>query len=727
MDPVDAGELVRTNQVLRVWLIGLAATVAACGGSVSTQDTANVLPYGAHDPRGYTEAFLAAHPAAVLRPSHLAILTLEPTQGADDTGDAPGEDSVPYFFDQPGALMLSIDASADQVGSLVLRNGRGASIVRVESGSATVQVTPGLYRLEVHHVRAGDSTAPRQTVFLRPGMQGAAAAGLMLQATSNCMNCDYDNMNITNQDFNGLNLSGSTFHTTAIVSSTFRNATLVGCDFSGTGSESLSAIEESTFTGANLTAAHLDFVGIRQSAFGGEGAAAGANLTQATFGRIEFGFPFFTGIFESDFRNATLSEATFVLPLGSGTSHFEGADLSNTTFTIPAEVGGPPSELGDCTFGLEPVSGRLTSFAGAVLGQTGALALMLSANTDLSGVDFTGAQFVDGTFQNLIFKNAIFDQANLTGANLDGSVFDGARFPGATLTGASLTDASLVGAHLEAAMGAGGTMLPAATLDETTLNGANAYTANLQGVSLVNASLIGANLDFADLSTAALTGARLGVPADSEGSAASLVGAYMPNADLSSADLRGVDLSGAHIYGDAQESKLTGALLDGADLSGAICSGSEFTNASLTGTSFNGAQLVNCRFSGADLTRTKFDCAYLQGASFAGAATVVGAHLDNAAVSTMAGSWTYTEQNGMPVVYSYGPTQLGAFATDSSVTCPDTQNGPCTSDKLNPYNSGPFPPIPTCVPLPPNYNNCNPPVPPATPTPMTPRRDAALR
>lgn len=706
------------NQVLRFWLIGLATTVIACGGSDSTSDTANVLPDGANDPRGYTEAFLAAHPAAVLRPSHLAILTLEPTRGADDTGDAPGEDSVPYFFDHPSALMLSIDASADQIGSLVLRNGRGVQIVRLESGSATVQVTRGLYRLEVHHVRAGDSSAAPQTVFLRPGMQGPiAAAGVTLQATKNCMNCNYDNMLISRLDFDGVNLSGSTFRSSFIEFTTFRNATLIGCDFRGRDERSQSGLLKCTLTGANLHAAQFDWCGIRVCTFGGEGAAAGANLTQAAFGRIEFGIPFPSAIFESDFRNATLSGATFVLTLGSGTSQFEGADFSNTTFTIPVAAGPLSSALGDSTFGLEPVSGRTTSFARAVLGQAGALSLHLSANTDLSGIDFTGAQFVDGTFQNLILKNAIFDQANFSGANFDGSVFDGARFPGATLTGASLTDASLVGAHLEAAMGAGGTMLPAATLDGATLNGANAFIANLQGVSLVSASLIGANLDFVDLSTAALTGARLGVPANSEESAASLVGAYMPNTDLSSADLRGVDLSGAHIYGDAQESKLTGALLDGADLGGAICSGSEFTNASLTGASFNGAQLVNCSFSGADLTRTRFESAYLQGASFAGAATVTGAHLDNAAVATMAGSWTYTEQNGMPVVYPYGPTQLGAFATDSSVTCPDGQDGPCTADTLNPVNSGPFPPVPTCVPLPPNYNNCSAPMPPATPTP----------
>jgi len=90
-----------------------------------------------------------------------------------------------------------------------------------------------------------------------------------------------------------------------------------------------------------------------------------------------------------------------------------------------------------------------------------------------------------------------------------------------------------------------------------------------------------------------------------------------------------------------------------------------------------------------------------------------------AAVATEAGEWTFTEQNGMPVIYSYGATQLGAFATDATVTCPDAEDGPCTEGKLNPINSGPFPPVPTCVPALPNYNNCSAPAPPATPT-LTP-------
>jgi len=189
----------------------------------------------------------------------------------------------------------------------------------------------------------------------------------------------------------------------------------------------------------------------------------------------------------------------------------------------------------------------------------------------------------------------------------------------------------------------------------------------------------------------------------------------MPNADLSYADLRNVSLSYAHLYGDSTRSNFTGAVLDGAKLDHSICSGSRFTMASMVSTDFSKAQLVNCSFDGADLTDASFDTAYLQGADFSGAARVGGASLVNAAVATAAGSWTYTEQNGMPVIYSFGPTMLGAFASLTNVYCPDGNNGPCSGSKLTPIK-GPFPPQPTCIPTPPAYNNC----PEATPTPTPP-------
>lgn len=683
-------------------LLALAALLAACGGDGSS----GASPEEPAEPSAYTEAFLAAHPETRLRLTHSAVLRLG--DAADATGDTagPGRDAVPYLVERPGTVRFSSDRSSPLIRELILTDSSGKELLVGNGNVGIMPVTAGPAVLLVVH----EPSETPQTIFVRPIARDDGIRELRVSA--NCEQCSFDRSTLQNQTFDGANLSGSTFRSTFIDDSTFRNAIMAGCDFSGQ-DEELTSIRGSDFTGADLAMARFDLAGIFESAFGGEGAAAGANLTGARFGRIEAGFALWSELGTTDFRNATLTGAAFVIPF-SGANRFEGADLSNATFAFTTDAEMTPS-CDRCTFGLEPVSGRTTSLAGAVLGASGSAAWSLSAGTDLTGVDFTGASFVDGAFTGLTFTDANLQQADLSGATLDDSVLDGAQLAGAMLTGASARNVSLVGAHL-AATGSGGATVPAAVLDQAVLDGANAYTANLQGVSLSNASLIGANLNYADLSGARLPGARLGVPADSEQSAATLVGAYMPNVDLGSADLRGVDLSGAHLYGDAQQVNLDGALLDGADLTGAICSGSAFTDASLTGAVFNRAQLVNTTFDGADLTRAIFSSAYLQGADFSGAASVDGARLDNAAVATMPGEWTFTEQNGMPIIYSYGATQLGAFATDDTVTCPDAQNGPCTSDTLNPVNSGPFPPVPTCVPAPPNYNNCTAPVPP-TPTP----------
>ena len=81
--------------------------------------------------------------------------------------------------------------------------------------------------------------------------------------------------------------------------------------------------------------------------------------------------------------------------------------------------------------------------------------------------------------------------------------------------------------------------------------------------------------------------------------------------------------------------------------------------------------------------------------------------LSNAAVSTNLtstmctlippGSWTYMEQDGTPYTFEFGVTKL---LTNATTVCPDNEPGPCTTgDSLCPVMSGPFPPIPPCVPV----------------------------
>jgi hypothetical protein len=151
--------------------------------------------------------------------------------------------------------------------------------------------------------------------------------------------------------------------------------------------------------------------------------------------------------------------------------------------------------------------------------------------------------------------------------------------------------------------------------------------------------------------------------------------------------------------------------LDSADLSKAILPAAVFSG-SLTSASFDGAMLVNAIFNGADLSFTKFVGAYLHGTDFSTASSMQGTSLNNASVSTADGSWTFTEQDGTPYTYAYGATKLGLAATTNTAFCPDSDTGPCVGAKLTPVSGGPFPPVPACVPKPPRYDNCLPPVPP---------------
>ena len=190
----------------------------------------------------------------------------------------------------------------------------------------------------------------------------------------------------------------------------------------------------------------------------------------------------------------------------------------------------------------------------------------------------------------------------------------------------------------------------------------------------------------------------------------------MINVDLTDADLRSVDFTAAHVYGAATDALFVRTLLDSADFTDAILADAVFTDAILPAAVFNGAQLVNANFDGATLTNAKFDGAYLQGADFSTARSVAGMMLSNAAVSTTLtsqkctlippGSWMYMDQDGIPYTYAFGETKL---KTDAHRHLSERRRPVrCTTgDSLCPLMSGPFPPIPPCVPAAQYcYENC---------------------
>jgi len=661
----------------------LALGLVSCGGSSTTDTAVRLLPDGPNDPRAYTESFLAREPGAVLRPGLLAILTLEPTGGAEDTGRQQGVDEVTVQFDVATEVDLELAPSADRVGALVLRDERGRQEARVVAGTARITLPAGRHTLEVHHLDAGNPAASTQVVFVQFG----AAPGAAMRASANCVACNFDNASLVGQTFDGLDLSGSTFESADVEQSSFAGANLKGTVWTAallrddvfTGASMQQAelgsdvalptsIFSCDFRGADLSGAYFDQADIQNATFGDTDPSQAANLSN-TFWRTLDDPCFITQVVLSDFRNVDLSGARFLGTQIDG-SDFSGASLVGADFTGgPGEctqLDPPQPEVTtcdvDCIFGTEPVSGRKTDFSNAILASTTAPSLQLDGQK-LSGVILKGAQLAAGSF----------DGYDLTGSDLTGADLTGARLNGATLDGLDLSGLSMTGAQF---------------------GGASLFEVNLQGAVLDDAQMVGARLNLSNLKGASLRGVLAGVQPGTSGQVTQLGGAYMVNVDLTDADLRGADLSNAHLYGTSQ---LVRTLLDSAVLSDAICAGTTFSG-SFNDTSFTGAILVNATFNGADLTDAKFDSAYLQGTSFAAASSVLSATLRNAQVSTEAGSWTFTEQDGTPFTFEYGATQLGAFATDDSVTCPNDADGPCTPSTLTPVDNGPFPPQPKCVP-----------------------------
>lgn len=678
-------------------VLGLLAPVffvctlaAGCGGS--SGDSSTILPDGAGAPRAYTERYLRENPGSVLRLTHLLIADVS-------AGEAP--DRFAYQVDADSWLRLEVEPDA-AVDTLVLRDARGVEVCR--SGNGGSMLSPGRHHLEI---QPQSGTAAPTTVFVRP--IALDTGGVVLRASKNCVNCDFCAAQLDGQNFDGIDLSGSYFLEASISDSTFRGTTMVDCNLSGEVMPTF--IGSCDFGGANLTGAQFNWTNVGQGTiFGGPAPTPPANLSNTSWGGVlVVDDTIATGLIEdATFANATLAGAKLSGVQLNGVD-LRGADLSGANFTASGTlvIGGPvQTQCTLCDFSVEPSTGNATNFTNAILSTAGVNPLLIDSTSDLSGAHLQGAQLPGMVLSGMSFTGADLGSANLDGAQLDGADLRRASLNEATLDRAVLDDAEL-----------GGATFAGASFAQASLKRVNLYAQDLHGLTFSGASMIGAILDYADLEGADLSGAVFGVPEGSTEEPASMIAVYMPNVDLTGADLRGVDLTEAHLYGDLSQTSLNGALLDNATLVNAICSGAQFTQASLSGAVLDGAQLVNCGFTGADLSDASLDTTYLQGADFSGAATVAGIRLSNAAVSTAPGTWTFTEQNGMPFVYSYGATVLGAIATESDVICPDGNSGPCIGDKLQPVTNGPFPPVPTCVPQPPNYNNCSAPPAPPTPTP----------
>jgi len=753
-------------------LAAVLLLLGACGGG----DPALVpLPTGPDTPMAYTESFMAWHPEAAARPQHTVILQLEAGyDGQDDTGSTPGMDEIPYYVETAITVSLQVDRATQALSRAVLLDATGQVVAAHRQGDAapaTATLAPGFYHLQVFHTRMGDHRAPPQLLFLRLAeagqplvdtQRGTADPGeTIATAGEDCVGCNFDNGDFSKNKFDHSDLSHSSFVGAKLDEASLRDVTCTGCDFK---SGSLiradlraSDLSLSSFNSAELGRMRLDYdpdAGKRavcRSCRFDYASLANALLSGADLAGSIFFFPRsldhtvfayadctscgFTGNTSSgmlpypmiDFRGAQLRRSTF-MDMYVDVAHFEGATLDGANFRLvrcSACYFGPNAEDGNKHASLIGAHLSNAQFAAADWTQADLSGAVLDSSSRLmSSGSFRGTKF-DG-----MKPSDYFSGPNRTGAGK--TDFTGASFAGMDL---SNTDMSASAATVSVATdfsgarlsdGTRGINLAAQDLSRTTkfagadLRGANLsaasfYAADLHGANLSGALMTGINLSFANLRQARLVGAQMGLTPGTDGVPAHLFGAYMPGADLTDADMRSADLSNAHMYAgpDGKGVLLIRTRLDSAVLANAILIDAVFTAASLADASLSGANLVNASFGQANLSGAKLDSTYLQGADLRSASTR-GLSLSNAAVSTVPGAWTYTEQDGSKHTYAFGATLLGAIGNSASdVLCPDSQWGPCTGGKLTPVKDGPYPTVPKCIPLREyDFQNCLPPKPP---------------
>ena len=527
---------------------------------------------------------------------------------------------------------------------------------------------------------------------------------------------------------------------------------MAGCNFAVTVDAATDNLVNTNFTGA--VASNCIFDGSA-----GDGTIfAGAQLDGTSWKPVPD--PSFSGNFlivillRADFHNANLNDAK-LNGIYCANGNFQGANLSGTDFTAPPgfteAYGGPiVTYVRLSSFSTDPNSGVAASLSGATLPSID------FGSDDLSGADLSHATLTGSTFAGANLSGAtltgvtpadIFGQQSLAGTNFSGVAFAGLDLSAASFSGAILSEPNQVnfadfsGATLtngtNSGVGLAGQVFPpqyagfaGANLAYADLTGASLYQADLAGANLTNATAVGANFEFASLAGSTLSGLQAGLDPNSPATPTSFAYAYMPNSDLRYADLRLADFSNAHIYtsNPATPMNFTGAKLDYANFSNAIVAAANLTQASAAHTAFTGAFATNIDFNSAVLTESEFIGAYLEGADFTGAAAnMTGVNFTNATFSMACdpndpnsvciydpnsaawvhrSSWTYTDQNGQAIPFSYGLTNLAGAGSVPTIYWPSGQTGTLTLQLAVPQHTSPYPPAPPCLPVGPCYCNC---------------------
>jgi uncharacterized protein YjbI with pentapeptide repeats len=259
---------------------------------------------------------------------------------------------------------------------------------------------------------------------------------------------------------------------------------------------------------------------------------------------------------------------------------------------------------------------------------------------NVSGANFTAAVMAHATFDGAIGVRAVLRGANLGRSRWTGAVFDAADFGEAQLSHADLGGLSLRRARLKGAMLIGtrwegadahGVHAPEQLFYRLALPGLSFGEAELAGCQFVECDLAAADFREADLARANLVSCKLDRArfggARGEGMVfaqhCSLVGADFSAAQMQSANFGAADMSGARLSGsvldganlcearvadsDWRLASAKGALLRRTVLRGARLSGVNFSEAILQHADLRGCDLRNSNLFAADLSRARFD------------------------------------------------------------------------------------------------------------------------
>lgn len=337
----------------------------------------------------------------------------------------------------------------------------------------------------------------------------------LVVASSNCVNCKLEDVDLSGKDLSGINLEGADLSGAVLTKTVLHDAV---------------SLVKTNFTGATLSCTDFSGTGTNQ-----------VDLTQTIFINAKFTQDFSC---RADFSNTKLS--TQVL----SPSLWRYMDLTDAVIE------------GLTTAALSSASQQLNLSNAILSGMnfSGAdLTAAIFSNSMLDGVNLSGAKLYGASLDDVNLEGANLSNAFLTN-NRDANVGTAANLSGSWLKNVNLSNAQLSGATMNnvnfygsVSVGQGTCAIDSqgftqgcasaagATMNNTQFPGAYLYgvdftNATIQGVQFGGAVLIGANFAGAKLSTDPSVGTESG-----------FTFAFLQGANLAPATLTGISLQGAFV------------------------------------------------------------------------------------------------------------------------------------------------------------------------------------